>query len=354
VRNTRNTKLAKPQKPPSDVASLRSSRIHNLAPLYEKSIPVELDLIDLDPTNPGSATQSLRDARRAGSIRDSYDILARIVYPVIVCQNPAEPGRFTHVDGFGRLKEARARGQKTVEAIVYPPLDLEQRICMRQTLNAAQEPFDAVSIIHDLQHLARIRRINTSDPEQVKTLVRDLPDRVRKHEKDLLMLARLHPKAVSAMGESYRKDGATIGLDKFRNIARVLRSLEERHPSTVKKLGGPKELSLRVSQMYIDKKFTDGTRSQEAIRRVAQVLERAPENDPSIAEFFTNGRSFTDLLNRHSKSDESDSHSPLVATCKKLANLLMEVDLEDLAMAELRALERTESVLQTVLRRKHA
>jgi ParB-like chromosome segregation protein Spo0J len=345
----KNTNGSKPAKNQSDVAALRSSRVHNLKPLYDNAVPVEVSSIDLDPTNPGTATQSLRDSRRAGSIRDSYDILARIIYPVIVCQNPKQVGRYIHVDGYGRLKEARARGQQLIEAIVYPPMDLEQRICMRQTLNAAQEPFDAVSIIHDLQELAKIRKADTSDPEQVRTLVRDLPERVRKHEKDLLMLARLHPSAVSAMGESYRKDGATIGLDKFRNIARVLRSLEDRHPKTVAKLGGPRELSLKVSKMYIDKKFSEGTRSQEAIRRVAQALDQAPENDPRVTEFFEKERPFTELPSFSGGTSESTGKSEIIDACRTLTKLLLDVDTEILTKAELRALERTESVLNKVL-----
>ena len=344
-----STTAPKVTKSESNVAALRASVIHNLKPVHDKAVAIDVDKIDLDPTNPGTVTQSLRDSRRAGSIRDSYDILARIIYPVLVCQNADRPGRFIHVDGYGRLKEARARGQQSIEAIVYPPLNLEQRICMRQTLNAAQEPFDAVSIIHDLQELATIRKVDTSDPQQVKTLVRDLPERVRKHEKDLLMLARLHPSAVSAMGESYRKGGATIGLDKFRNIARVLRSLEERHPKTVAKLGGPRELSLKVSKMYIDKKFSEGTRSQEAIRRVAQALDRAPENDPRVTEFFDKERAFTELPTFSPRASESVGDSEIIEACRTLTKLLLEVDTEILTKAELRALERTESVLNKVL-----
>jgi ParB-like chromosome segregation protein Spo0J len=337
---------AKPQKEQSDVSALRSSPIHDSLPIHPNPVPIEVSSIELDPTNPGSATQSMRDSRRRGSIRDSYDILSRIIYPVIVCEKEGNPDRYIHVDGYGRLKEAQARGQQKISAIVYPPLSLEQRICMRQTLNAAQEPFDAVSIIHDLRELARIRRVDTSDPEQVRTLVRDLPERVRKHEKDLLMLARLHPKAVSAMGESYRKDGATIGLDKFRNIARVLRTMEERHPKSVARLGGSKELSLKISKMYLDKKFSEGTRSQEAIRRVAQALDHLPPDDSKISDFFANERSYTDL---DGSGVESSGKSPLVEACRSLTKILVDVDIDSLTSAELRALERTESVLNKVL-----
>jgi hypothetical protein len=330
-----------------DVSALRSSPIHNLIPVHASPVSIEINRIDLDPTNPGKTTQSLRDTRRAGSIRDSYDILSRIVYPVIVCQKEEDPSRYIHVDGYGRLREAIARGQLRIDAIVYPSMSLEQRICMRETLNAAQEPFDAVSIIHDLQELARIRKVDTSDADQVKTLVRDLPERVRKHEKDLLMLTRLHPDAVSAMGESYSKDGATIGLDKFRNIARVLRTVEEKHPKTVAKLGGAKELSLKISKMYLDKKFSEGTRSQEAIRRVAQSLDRLPPDDKRVADFFVKEQAFTDIA--FSDVETSKNKPDVITVCKALTDLLLDVDTETLTRAEMRALERTESVLNKVL-----
>jgi len=225
-------------------------------------------------------------------------------------------------------------------------MSLEQRICMRETLNAAQEPFDAVSIIHDLQELARIRNVDTSDQEQVKTLVRDLPERVRKHEKDLLMLARLHPSAVSAMGESYRKDGATIGLDKFRSIARVLRTAEEKHPKTVARLGGARELSLKVSKMYLDKKFSEGTRSQEAIRRVAQALEELPPDDEKVADFFVNEKTFKEIEPRPTGQK---AKADIIGACRTLMDLLVDADTDSLTRAEMRALERTESVLSRVL-----
>jgi len=220
--------------PTSNVSALRSSPIQDIRPLFDDPVAIDLDSVDFDPTNPGT-TKSLRYKRRAGSIRDSYDILSKIVYPVIVCENPQQPGRYMHVDGFGRLSEAKARGQRQVSAIVYPSLTLEQRICLRQTLNAAQEPFDAVSIIRDLEELARLRRLDLTNPDHVKTLVRDLPEKVRKHEKDLIMLSRLHPMAIEAMGESYHEDGQTIGLDKFRGMSRIVATMEDRHPESLEK-----------------------------------------------------------------------------------------------------------------------
>ncbi len=345
-----NAKARIPQSQ-ADVSALRSSPVHNLVPLHPTAVPIEVTMIDLDPTNPGSVTKSLRNDRRAGSIRDSYDILAKIIYPILVCQNPDDTARYMHVDGYGRLKEAQARGQQFIDAIVYPPLTLEQRICLRQTLNAAQEPFDAVSIIRDLQQLAGERGLSLNDAEQIKTLVRDLPERVRKHEKDLIMLARLHPSAVESMGESYRKDGHTIGLDKFRNMARIIRTMDERHPKTVERLGGSRELSLKLSKMYIDKKFSEGTRSQEAIRRVAQFLDNAPEDDARVSDFFSQERSFSELLQATPPGTASSApaKSVIIEACRALTDALMDVEVEALTRAELRALDRTATVLNKVL-----
>ena len=39
-------------------------------------------------------------------------ILARIIYPIIVCQDPRHPNKYIHVDGLGRLTEAKSRGQQ--------------------------------------------------------------------------------------------------------------------------------------------------------------------------------------------------------------------------------------------------
>jgi len=335
----------------ADVSALRSSPVHNLIPVSPTATPIEVAAIEKDPTNPGSVTKSLRNERRAGSIRDSYDILAKIVYPIIVCQKPNDSAHYIQIDGYGRLTEAMARGQQKIEAIVYPPLTLEQRICLRQTLNAAQEPFDAVSIISDLQQLAKERSLDLMNPDQIRTLVRDMPERVRKYEKDLIMLARLHPRAVESMGESYRQDGETIGLDKFRGIARVLRTMETRHPKTVEQLGGPRELSLKLSKMYIDKKFSEGTRSQEAIRQVAQILSTATPDGPEVADYFNHERPFSELVSKpvDLKSPSRSGKSPIVDACRALTDLLMDVDSDSLASAELRALERTGSVLNKVL-----
>ena len=310
-------------------------------------VSVDIEAIAIDPTNPGGVTESLRYKRRAPSIRDSYDILSGIVYPVIVHEDPANPGKFVHIDGFGRISEARARGQKEIMAIVFRPMTLEQRICLRQTLGAAQEPFDAASIIRDLQQLAKERHLDITNPEHIKTLVRDLPEKVRKHERDLVMLAHWHPDAIDALGETYSKNGQAVGLDKIRGMDRILRVLEKHHPKTVTKLGGPLSVSLRLTKMYLGKKFSEGTRSQEAVRRVAKAFEAIGQDDPAVFDFISKQRSYSDLptLGNGSAADDGE----LIAACKQLTSLLLEVPTESLTAAGRRALKRTDAVLDQVL-----
>ena len=144
---------------------------------------------------------------------DSYDILGRVVYPIVVCQHDELPGKYVHVDGFGRLTMLRAKGVKTVNAIVYPSMTLEQRICLRQTLNAAQEPFDPVSIIHDLRLLAKERGLSLHNRANIRALVRDLPARVQSRENDLVNLSRWHPDVITRMGEQSGSQQEVTGLD---------------------------------------------------------------------------------------------------------------------------------------------
>lgn len=331
------------------VDALRRSPVHGLKPLTPTPILIDIDSIDIDPTNPGSLTASIRYQRRQPSIRDSFDILAQIIYPVIVCKYPNNEGRYMHIDGFGRIDEARARGLKKISAIVFPPLTLEQRICLRQTLGAAQEPFDAASIIRDLQELAKERGLDLSNAEHIKTLVRDLPEKVRKHEKDLIMLARWHPKAVEALGETYHDDGSAIGIDKIRGMDRILRVVEKNHPKTISKLGGQRSASLKLANMYLAKKFSEGTRSQEAVRKVAQTFEAMPSDDPAVLDFIAKEKSFSELPKVPSNGEEANE-AMILQACKQLITLLLDVETDSLTPAAKRALARTDAVLDEVLK----
>lgn len=330
-----------------EVAALRDSPVHNLNPINEESELINIDDIDLDTTNPGSVTESLRYQRRAPSIRDSYDILGRIVYPIIVCKNPEHVGRFIHVDGFGRLEQLRQRGAKQVRAYIYPPMTLEQRICFRQTLNAAQQPFDAVSIIQDLGALAKERKLDINNAEHVETLVRDLPEKVQKHKRDILELSRWHPDAIAAIGESYGTSPASIGMDQIRSLGRIMNEMLSRHQETLKKLGGLQELSSRLAQMYLDRRFAEDGRSQQGIRTVIKSLKTLQSDDLSILKFFENGMSINEL-EKTARATTPNEKGAVINGCTAFINVLLNVNTKRLTEDEINALKRTATVLHSV------
>lgn len=329
-----------------DVAGLASSPVHNLRPTSETPIEIDIESIDIDPTNPGSMTASLRYRRRNPSMRDSWDILGRIVYPVVVCQKQDNPNAYIHIDGFGRLDQAQQRGEKKIRAIVYPPLNLEQRICLRQTLNAAQEPFDVASIIRDLQELARQRGLDVRNPEHIKTLVRDLPEKVRKHERDLIILARWDPDAAEKIGESYDKGTDSIGIDKVRQLVKLMDVIGERHAEVLKAVGGDMALSAKLTKMYVDGKFSHGSRSQEAIRQVGRALKALPENDMRIKEFL---RGELDYSVVQPFGERSQQPRDPVKLCEDLTRALLALDVNSLTEEQRLTLTRTRGVLNEVL-----
>jgi hypothetical protein len=75
--------------------------------------------------------------RRRDSIRDSFDIIGGIIYPIVVCQKENDASRYILIDGHGRLGEAKVRGVKEVRALVFVYLTDEQRICFLRMLNCA-------------------------------------------------------------------------------------------------------------------------------------------------------------------------------------------------------------------------
>ena len=333
---SRNTKI-------DFVAALRLSPIHNISPISENPKLIEIEKIEIDPTNPGRVIMSKRDERRRPSVRDSYDILGRIIYPIIVSKKNDD--KYELIDGHARFNEARGRGQEKIHAIVFPEMTLEQRICLRETLNAAQEPFDAASIIADLSFLAKERRLDISNPEDIKTLLRDFPERVRNHEKDLLILSRWHPEAVKLLGESYTDDENTIGLDKFRGLNSILATMEKLHPQTVEMLGGAKELSLKLASMYNKRKFSDGVRSQEGIRRVVKLLKSVDSDDRVVREFFRKEKGYSELP----QIVDEKAKENVIDLSKRLRKLLSNIEAEELTSDEYQELRRTWKVLDQVL-----
>jgi hypothetical protein len=335
------------------IQQLRSSPIRGITPISPDPIEIDLDQIETDPTNPGAdETKSLRYQRRQGSIRDSYDIMGSIVYPPVVCQHAVDRQRYIHVDGYGRLSELRSRGVKRVRAFIFPPLTLEQRICLRETLNAAEEPFDAVSVLQDLRHLGKERGLDLANPEQVRTLVRDLPEKVQNFEDDLVLLGRWHPEAVAKLGESYSGNGQAIGIDKFRELDGIIAALRKRHPKTLEKLGGEKKLSLQLARMYVEDKFRMGARSQHAIRSVKRIINQLPPEHEKLFAFFDQQLPWTALPAPEPSPQKSAQPADLVEVCKQFTAVLLEVDEPSaLSVKERRALDRTSTVLNQVLGR---
>jgi len=257
-------------------------------------------------------------------------------------------GKFIHVDGVGRLEQLKERGEKRVRAYVYPPMTLEQRICFRQTLNAAQEPFDPVSIIQDLRILAKERNLDIHNPDHIKTLVRDMPEKVRKHEKDVLELSRWHSDVIDVLGESYTENPKAIGLDQTRNPGRVLTAMARRHESTLKKLGGIQPVSKQLADMYFNRRFAEDGRSQEGIRIVVRCLKTLPEDHPAVLKFFANNMTCREL-DRCAKETTPLEKGFIVSGCTNFINMLLGLNVSQLTEDDKNALRRTVAVLDSVI-----
>lgn len=326
------------------VAELESSPVHNLFPLFPDPVEVALDDIEIDETNPGHLTDTLRYKRRDPSMADSWDILGGIVYPIVVCIHPDKPDKFMHVDGFGRYTAAKARGAVKIRAIIYPALTLEQRICLRETLNAAQEPFDVASVIKDLQQLAAERKLDLTQPSQIKMLLRDLPERVRKREADLLVLARWHPDVVKRIGESYGRRGpeSSMGMDKAKELTKFMDVMGARHPKTTEALGGEMAVSKRLFDLYQQDAFSKHGRSQEGIRAAVDHLDDLPADDDRVGEFFAGEY---DITGGAAKAPGGN----LVKFCEELSKLLLTRDESTLTESERRALKRTMRSIEDIL-----
>jgi hypothetical protein len=331
-----------------DVEALRASPVHNLKPIAEEPVWVNISYIDFDPTNPGQVTKSLRCKRREPSIRDSYDILGGIIYPVVLCQSAEHKGRFIQVDGLGRLDHLKQRGEKKVRAYIYPPMTLEQRICFRETLNAAQEPFDAASIIQDLRKLAEERGLDIRNEEHVETLVRDLPEKVRNRKKDILILSSWHPDAIAKIGENYGTDRESIGLDQVKGLGRIMAVVEERHENTLKKVGGLQELSKRLVQFFLDGRFSEDGKSQQGIRAVVRSLKKIQPDDPNILKFFEDKISIGEL-EQASKESLPNEKGIVLTSCADFIKILLSLNTKLLTADEKAILKRTASVLNDVL-----
>jgi hypothetical protein len=329
------------------IEQLKNSPIHGLKPIDEREI--DLSLIETDPTNPGADEYSLRYERRWSSISESFDIIGGPIYPLVLCEHPTKPGRFITVDGHGRGDEARRRGFKRVRALIFPKLNLEQRICLRETLNAAQAPFDMPLVLKDLQLLARERGLDVRNEKHLHALLCDLPASVRKHEDKLKLLAKWPADIGGKIGVDDDDDAGVVGYDKVKELDSLVNTVRRGHPEASAKY--PEEqLYRQVLRMYFDGAFRDGRRSQDTIRDARKLIKKLPQDHSLVAKFLKGGLPYSEfaaeaLPNIHESAEQKD----LTPLCKQLNSLLTDIDAHNLTAAERRSLKRTADLVSQVL-----
>ena len=347
---------AKPKKPVDLAQRLRNSPLHGIQPLEGEHF-IELSKLDTDPTNPGSHPLSNRYQRREQPIHDSYDILGRIIYPLVVCTRDDGSGHFLLIDGHGRFDEARKRGQKQIKCIVFPPLTVEQRIILRQVLNAAQEPFDAPLILRDLQTLAKERNLDIRNNEtDMDALLADFPESFAAEKKKLRVLAAWPEDIADKISIDVNKrneDGdeqGVIGFVKVNQLNILLNKVRKYHPRIAAQYPGEK-LNRQLLKLYFDNVFRDGGRSQEGITRASSTILAAETNDPLVSEFLKGGMKlgeFVDKAEAKQRAKEA-SEPPLVKLCNELKGILSGIYPPDLGQKERFALKSTHTVITEVL-----
>lgn len=326
---------------------LKNSPIHGIRPIGEREI--DIALLDTDPTNPGSDQFSKRYKRRGDSIRESFHIIGGPVYPLVVCESTEKPGRYLIIDGHGRGDEAQRSPQKTIRVIVFPALTLEQRICLREVLNAAQEPFDTPLVLRDLQLLAQERGLSIRNPNDVKSLLADLPLNVRKMEDKLNLLAKWPEQVLEQVGIDDDDSKHIIGFDKIKHLDVVVNAVREQHPKVVREFAGDK-LYLQVLDLYFQKLFRGGRRSQETTREAAKLLKQLPQDDPLVKRFLKGKVDFNNFETQAKRKITLQSEKDdLVPLCKELNALLTDLDVNNLTSVERRSLKRTAELASQVL-----
>lgn len=251
-----------------------------------------MGLLDDDPSNPGSHKYSNRYQKRAGPIRDSYDILGRIVYPLIVCSKDDGTGHYWKIDGHGRYDEAKQRGVQKIACIVFPPLSKEQRILLRQILGAAQEVMDSPLILKDLQELARERHLDIRNSDaDMDALLADLPAVFATEKKKLKVLAEWPEDVADKISVDVNHDEEdgdnpeVIGYVKINQLNTLLKKIRKYHPSVAAPYSGEK-LNRQLLKLYFDGAFRDGGRSQDSIEQAYKLLLRVDQNEPLVGELL--------------------------------------------------------------------
>jgi hypothetical protein len=341
--------MASKKRTDADIAAvqqqLRKSPVRNL-PAPENMV-VDMALIEDDPTNPGADETSGRYDRRAESISDSFDILGGPVLPLVVCRNPESPNRFIIVDGHGRRDEARRRNQQTIKALVFPALSLEQRVCFRQTLNAAQEPFDPPLILKDLQLLAKLRNLEIRKETDLRALLGDMPYNVRKHYAKLRLLSRWPEAVADKIGIDDDDELGILGFEKVKELDGLVTALKRSHPGVAAKYPGD-GLYKQVLTLYHNGYFRNGSRSQEAIREARKLVKKLPK-DHALASELAGGTMAFGEFQQAAGAQVQAGHQHIVNLCKDMTVVLTDLDPATLTAPEIRSIERTADLMGKVL-----
>jgi hypothetical protein len=261
-------------------------------------------------------------------------------------------------DGHGRMGEAKARGQKSIDCIIFPELTSSQRIVLREVLNAAQEPFDSALVVKDIQKLAEERGLNIRDnPEDLEALLAELPTTMAEDLRKKFKVLAQWPKDIAdkISVDVYQRDddeagSGTIGLRKLYDLNVVLKKLRNHHAAVLNQYPGDK-LNRRLFDLYHDGAFRDGGRSQDGISRFNMTIKEADENEPLVADFMKGNLKLGECIakleaKQHAKQK---SESQLMRVCNELNGLLAQLYPGDLDTKERFALKTSYTLIGAAL-----
>ena len=120
-----------------------------------------------------------------------------------------------------------------------------------------------------------------------------------------------------------------------------------RHQETLEKLGGFREFSRQLVEMYLDRRFAENGRSQEGIRLVVRSLKSFQPDDSTILSFFEGNMSYREL-EKAAKATTPNEEGSVVAGCTAFINVLLNLNTKRLTEDEINALKRTAMVLNSV------
>jgi hypothetical protein len=177
----------------------------------------------------------------------------------------------------------------------------------------------------------------------------DLPQNIRKQEPKLRLLAKWPEEVVNQIGIENDDDARIIGLDKVRSLDSVVNAVKDNHPEIAKAFAGEK-LYLQVLELYFQKRFRGGRRSQETTRDACKLLEKLPQNHLLVKKFLKGNLDFSDFEHQAKRTINMNSEKEeLVPLCKELNALLTDVDVHNLTSVERRSLKRTAELVSQVL-----